>query len=677
MKKTKDFEIIEKDPDILEAENLETYTATNDDFKLVSRNDYAQDQKFETKPTTFLKDSLKRFSKNKSSVVAAWILGGLLLLAFLVPIVDTSNVSKPHPEQIYLQPKLFDSGTGFWDGTKKYTNIAYDAINGCPDSNDFASNAVSDLVVDTVPSFTNSYSAFATGGYIQFSALKTNTYDSLYLQTVPMTETQPLRTTVSNTITFSLGEEEIEYYKLAPYRIDFLYTSGYESTEEGLVAVTSTITLKDYSKDYSDFTLDVSALLSAANPGISYYNDAQLRIVMDCTKSDLPEDERDAWNTCILIKSVVFETDSTSEEYVDAFTAPSFTDANEMIGRAKESADQLTVYTNYWSTNGNKYLYHASMHACSFTYDTYLAAFGEQAQTISELEMNTYIRNGWCNYDFDIGVSSFEKLSNKCPIVTVNSQETTHAGSIVNETLYCNVIMYRYYGYSSIPRYLLGTDKSGRDMLKYTFEGLRTSLLLGIITSAICFIFGLCWGAISGYFGGNIDLAMERFTDILGGLPWIVVMTLCIIHLGQSFGVFALALCLTGWIGTSSLTRTQFYRFKGREYVLASRTLGASDIRLIFKHILPNAMGTIITSAVLMIPGVIFSEATISYLGLGLKGMSSLGVILSSNKAELLQHAYLLIFPSVIIALLEICFNLFGNGLRDAINPTLKGEDEQ
>ena len=169
---------------------------------------------------------------------------------------------------------------------------------------------------------------------------------------------------------------------------------------------------------------------------------------------------------------------------------------------------------------------------------------------------------------------------------------------------------------------------------------------------------------------------MERFTDILSGIPWIVVMTLVIIHLGSTFFSFALALCLTGWIGTAATTRTQFYRFRGREYVLASRTLGASDARLIAKHILPNAMGTIITSAVLMIPSVIFSEATISYLGLGFKNLSSLGVILSNNQPELKQYPYLLIFPAVIIALLMISFNLFGNGLRDAVNPSLKGEDE-
>ena len=153
-------------------------------------------------------------------------------------------------------------------------------------------------------------------------------------------------------------------------------------------------------------------------------------------------------------------------------------------------------------------------------------------------------------------------------------------------------------------------------------------------------------------------------------------MTIIILKFDSTFGTFALALCLTGWIGTASTTRTQFYRFRGREYVLASRTLGASDARLIAKHILPNAMGTIITGAVLMIPSVIFSEATISYLGLGFRNLSSLGVILSDNQKNLLSYPFQLIFPSVVIALIMISFNLFGNGLRDAINPSLKGEDE-
>lgn len=226
-----------------------------------------------------------------------------------------------------------------------------------------------------------------------------------------------------------------------------------------------------------------------------------------------------------------------------------------------------------------------------------------------------------------------------------------------------------------MPLHLFGTDREGKDVLKNVFAGLRTSLLLGTLVALINIAFGVLWGSISGYFGGWVDLMMERFTDILVGIPWIVLMTVLCIKLGQNFFVFALALCLTGWIGTESITRSQFYRYKGREYVLAARTLGASAPRLIFRHILPNAVGPIITSSVLMIPSTIFSEATISYLGLGLQNLSSLGVILSDAQKNLSVYPYQMMIPAVIISLLMICFNLFGNGLRDAFNPSLKGSE--
>ena len=264
----------------------------------------------------------------------------------------------------------------------------------------------------------------------------------------------------------------------------------------------------------------------------------------------------------------------------------------------------------------------------------------------------------------------------KCPLAKPIVKEDFYGYENLGDlSVTVTVYNYKVMGYSKMPTYLMGTDKSGKDMLKMVFEGLRTSLLLGIITFGICFTIGLIWGSISGYFGGTVDLVMERISDILGYIPGIVLLTLIIIHLGSNFGSFLFSMCLTGWLGTAGLTRTQFYRFRGREYVLASRTLGASDARLITRHILPNGLGTIITASVLIIPSVVFSEANISYLGLGLKNESSLGVILSDNQAELLTSPYLLIFPAVIIALLMISFNLFGNGLRDAVNPSLKGEE--
>jgi oligopeptide transport system permease protein len=125
--------------------------------------------------------------------------------------------------------------------------------------------------------------------------------------------------------------------------------------------------------------------------------------------------------------------------------------------------------------------------------------------------------------------------------------------------------------------------------------------------------------------------------------------------------------------------RSQFYRFKGAEYVLCARTLGASDGRIIFRHILPNAIGTIITSAVLLIPGVIFSEAMLSYLGivnLEAENMTSIGTMLAGGRQYLSTYPHILAFPAIFIALLEISFHLFGNGLRDAFNPVLRGTEE-
>jgi oligopeptide transport system permease protein len=135
-----------------------------------------------------------------------------------------------------------------------------------------------------------------------------------------------------------------------------------------------------------------------------------------------------------------------------------------------------------------------------------------------------------------------------------------------------------------------------------------------------------------------------------------------------------LALTITGWIGTARLIRAQFYRFKGREYVLAARTLGVPDRTLIFRHILPNSIGPIITRAMISIPGAIFSEAFLAFIGLGLQAPKpSIGVLLSDGQKVLLQYPYQTLFPALLISLLMISFNLFSNGLRDALDPTQRG----
>ena len=257
-------------------------------------------------------------------------------------------------------------------------------------------------------------------------------------------------------------------------------------------------------------------------------------------------------------------------------------------------------------------------------------------------------------------------------------------GSGENLTYTVRVLLYNYfqYRYGEEPSFLFGTNAKGQDLLTRIAAGAQFSLILAICISAINLFLGAIIGAVEGYYGGWIDLAVERIIDILGGVPSMVVMSLFQLHLASKVGPvwsMAFAFILTGWIGMSARTRMQFYRFKNQEYVLAARTLGAKDGRLMFKHIFPNAMGTIITGSVLSIPGVIFSESSLTYLGivnLESSTSTSLGTLLSKGNDVLATHPHIVLFPALFISLLMISFNLFGNGLRDAFNPSLKGIED-
>ena len=243
---------------------------------------------------------------------------------------------------------------------------------------------------------------------------------------------------------------------------------------------------------------------------------------------------------------------------------------------------------------------------------------------------------------------------------------------------------YEYFRYmrGHEPLFLFGTNGYGQDMLTCLAAGARLSFLLAISISLINFLIGGIYGAVEGYYGGAVDMVMERISDILNDVPFMVVATLFQLHLAKQVGVLPsllFAFVLTGWVGIASRVRMQFYRFKGQEYVLAARTLGASDRRLIFKHIYPNSLGTIITGSVLAIPGVIFSESMLSYLhiiNLETSSLTSIGTLLAGGQGYLSTYPHIIFFPALFISLLEISFNLFGNGLRDAFNPSLRGAED-
>lgn len=248
----------------------------------------------------------------------------------------------------------------------------------------------------------------------------------------------------------------------------------------------------------------------------------------------------------------------------------------------------------------------------------------------------------------------------------------------------CRILYYNYYIYENghEPSFVMGTNAMGQDIFCGIGVGARFSLLFAIFVSAINLTIGTFYGAAQGYYGGAVDMILDRISDVLSGVPFIVVTTLFQLHLAKKVGVvgsFLFAFILTGWIGMAALTRRQFYRFKGQEFVMAARTLGASDRRLMFKHIFPNAIGSIITSCALVIPGVIGSETSMTYLGivdLSAFAGTTIGTLLSQGNAVVTTSPHAVLYPSIFLGLLMICFNLFGNGLRDAFNPSTRGVDD-
>lgn len=221
--------------------------------------------------------------------------------------------------------------------------------------------------------------------------------------------------------------------------------------------------------------------------------------------------------------------------------------------------------------------------------------------------------------------------------------------------------------------FFFGTDALGRDQWTRVFSGTRISLLVAVIAAAADMLIGVVYGLISGYYGGRVDMVMQRITEVVYGIPSLVVVTLLMLVLKPGIGSIIIALLISGWIGMSRLVRAQILKLKEQEYVLASRSMGARDRDILFKEILPNTMGQIMIMTMTSIPSAIFTESFLSYIGLGIPAPhASLGVLISDGYKSMLLYPYLLIVPIVVFALLMISLNLFADGLRDALDPRMK-----
>lgn len=232
-----------------------------------------------------------------------------------------------------------------------------------------------------------------------------------------------------------------------------------------------------------------------------------------------------------------------------------------------------------------------------------------------------------------------------------------------------------YYEYTDCPEtFWFGSDYLGRDIWARLWRGTRVSLFIAIVSVVTNVIIGVIYGSIAGYYGGKVDMVMMRICEIIQSFPRVVIVTLFIMYFGTGLFSITMSLLISGWISTARLIRAQFYRFKTREYVLAARTMGVTDMKIIFRHILPNSLGPIITSTMIAVPSAIFTESFLAYIGLGLQAPEpSIGVLLSEGQKVLLNYPFQSLFPGIVISVLMISFNLFGNGLRDAMDPTLRG----
>lgn len=221
--------------------------------------------------------------------------------------------------------------------------------------------------------------------------------------------------------------------------------------------------------------------------------------------------------------------------------------------------------------------------------------------------------------------------------------------------------------------YLFGTDALGRDILTRLMYGTRVSLLVAFVAAGVNLILGIVYGGISGYFGGQVDMAMMRVVDIISTIPLTLYVILIMVLMGAGLQSIMVALGTTYWVDMARVVRGQVLSLKQQEFVLAAKTIGSSAKTILLAHLIPNAMGSILVTVTMLIPSAIFMEAFLGFLGIGLQPpLASLGTMCNDATENLRTCPYQLFIPALVIVLIMFAFNFVGDGLRDALDPKLR-----
>lgn len=314
---------------------------------------------------------------------------------------------------------------------------------------------------------------------------------------------------------------------------------------------------------------------------------------------------------------------------------------------------------------------------------------------------HTVLPTGWDNSDVDpypdpgqCARDNLERPEQWCSLLTAEEQARFPDQCTRFEPLTQERIEARQWCY------MLGADEQGKDWLTQTVYGAQVSIAVAVIGSTVSLIVGVIYGVVSGFYGGRLDNIMMRFIDFLYGIPGLVIIILMqvffrqvsreyqnsggligtIVEIDRSLGglfFLFIAIGLLGWIGMARLARGQVLSYREKEFVEAARAVGASDRRIIFIHLLPNVIGPLLVAQTLAVPGYIFTEAFLSFIGLGVQpGTPSWGEMISRVRSDggLRSNRHIIFVPGIALVLLTLAFNFFGDGLRDALDPRLRGK---
>jgi ABC-type dipeptide/oligopeptide/nickel transport system permease subunit len=592
-----------------------------DMFDFVQMDKSIHDKKFDTKPIGYFKDAWIRFTKNKSSVVGGIIIIILILFAIFAPIISRFNYTNDKSPKYtetdghysYALPKTRLFSFLGWDGT-----------------------STKDLNQ-------SDYDLTLAKGFEQ------NSNDSV--------ESRNPIVKVKDEYENDRGDDRYVV------KVDSYYNIGYEyvNLEAG-----------DYAR--------LQAYQEQANIQVIYpiplyvygSKDADLwyQLTDNATAALVVADDRNQPDTTKGIKvNAVYDEDGN---FVPVYLGSSEKNANHYYSLRIDG------------DNGNYTMKRLQVKNQGGVYRAQKDAMGNNIYTETPNQWYCYAIPNQTGYQVRVNYYEYYKFLKTS--FTYNGEGSYKAitKSATAEQFQAEISNFEFDLDSGFyPMFIFGATVDGKDIFTQLGSGARLSFILAIVVSAINLTIGAIYGAIEGYYGGATDMIMERISDILSGVPFIVVATLFKLHLADKVGPLVsllFAFVLTGWIGMAARVRMQFYRFKNQEYILSARTLGAGDRRIMFKHIFPNAIGTIITGSILSIPSVIFSESSLSYLNiinLETSGFKSIGTMLSAaSSSKFTLYPYIMFFPAIFISLLMISFNLFGNGLRDAFNPSLRGADE-